>query len=68
MSCISMSNDESLIYVVVSRVFHIVKFSAFWRPENAISAQSSKGFIKSMILDIIVLGLEISVNSTSFSM
>jgi len=42
-------------------------FSAFWRPENAISAHSSTGLVKSMILVILVLGLEISGNTTSFS-
>jgi len=36
--------------------------------ENAISVHSSTGFIKSMILDILVLGLEISAKTTSFSM
>jgi len=35
-------------------------FSAIFRPENAISAHSLLGLIKSMILDILVLGLEIS--------
>ena len=29
MSCISMANDESLIYVGGSRVFHIVHFRHF---------------------------------------
>jgi len=29
MSCISMSNDESLIYVLVSGVFHYVHFRHF---------------------------------------
>jgi len=43
-------------------------FSAFWRAENAISAQSSTGLIKSMILDIIVLGLEISANTPALSL
>jgi len=42
-------------------------FLAFWRPENAISAQSSTGLTKSIILDILVFGLEISANTTSFS-
>jgi len=42
--------------------------SAFWRPENAVIAHSSTGLIKSMILDILVLGLEISANTTSFSL
>jgi len=42
-------------------------FSAIWCSENAISALSSTGLIKSMILDILVLGLEISAKTTSFS-
>ena len=33
-------------------------FSAFWRPENAISALSSTGLIKAMNLDILVLGFK----------
>jgi len=41
-------------------------FSAFWRPENAISAHSLTGLIKTTILDIILLGLELSANTTSF--
>ena len=61
MYCLRMSNDGSLIYVVDSCVSHC-SFSAFWRPENAFSAPSSTGFIKTMIFDIIVMGLEISVN------
>jgi len=36
-----------------------------WRPENAISAQSSSTSIKSMILDILVLGLEIPTKTTT---
>jgi len=43
-------------------------FSQFWGPENAISAHSSTGLIKAMILDIYVLGLEISAMTTSFSL
>jgi len=35
-------------------------FSAFWAAENAISDHSSTGLIKSMILDLLVLGLKIS--------
>jgi len=41
-------------------------FSEFWRSENAISAHSSTGLIKSTILDILVLGLEITVNTTTY--
>ena len=64
MSCISISNDESFIYVLVFSVSQC-SFSTFWRPENAISAHSSSGLIKSMILDIFVLGLDISVYTTN---
>ena len=39
-------------------------FSAFWWPENAISAHSSTGLIYSTIFDILGLGLEITVNTT----
>ena len=35
----------------------------FWLAENAKSAHSLTGLIKTMILDIIVLGLEITVNN-----
>ena len=67
MSCISISNVESLIYVLLSWAFHIFIFT-IWGPENAISAHSSTGLIKAMILDIYVLGLEISAMTTSFSL
>jgi len=43
-------------------------FTAFWRAENAISAHSSTGLIKSMILDLLVLGLDISANTTTLSL
>ena len=43
-------------------------FSAFWQDENAISAHSSTGRMKSKILYILVLRLEISTNTTSFSL
>jgi len=36
--------------------------------ENAISAQSSTGLINSTILDILVLGFEKTVNTTTFWM
>jgi len=39
-----MTNDESLIYVLVSCVTQC-SFSAFWLAENAISAHSSTGLI-----------------------
>jgi len=64
MSCISLSNEESLIYVLVSWVFHNVHFGIL-QAQNAISAYSSTGLIKSMILYILVLGLVISGNTTS---
>ena len=57
MSCTNMTNVEILIYVLVSSVFHNVHFRHFDEPENAISAHSSLGLIKSIILDILVLGL-----------
>jgi len=44
-----------------------MSFWAFRRAEKAISARSSTGLIKSMILDFLVLGLEISANTTSSS-
>ena len=59
-----MSKVESLIYVLLSQC----SFSASLRAENAISAHSSTGLIKSMILDILVLGLEVSAISSSFSL
>jgi len=43
-------------------------FSALRRAENANSAHSSTGNIKSMILDILELGKEISAKTTSFSL
>jgi len=41
---------------------------AFSQAENAIPAHSLTGIINSMILDILVLGLEISANTTRFSL
>jgi len=43
-------------------------FSAFWLAENAISDHSSTGLFKSMIFYVLVLGLEISAKTTSFSL
>jgi len=43
-------------------------FSQFCGPENANSAHSSTGLIKAMILDILVLWLELSAKTTSFSL
>jgi len=45
-------------------VFHNVHFGIL-QAQNAISAYSSTGLIKSMILYILVLGLVISGNTTS---
>ena len=59
-----MSKVESLINVLVSQC----SFSASLRAENAIFDHSSTGLIKSMILDILMLGLEVSANTTSFTM
>ena len=59
-----MSKVESLINVLVLQC----SFSASLRAENALSDHSSTGLIKSMILDILVLGLEVSANTTNFSM
>ena len=43
-------------------------FSGLWWAENAITAYSSMGLIKSMILYILDFGLEISAETTSFSL
>ena len=59
-----MSYDESTSLLSISEC----SFSAFWRAENAVSAHSSTGLIKSMILDILILGLKITSNNTTFSM
>ena len=53
MSCITMSKFDSVV---------------FCRAENVISAHSSTGLIKSMILDILMLGYEISAKITTLSM
>ena len=68
MFCISMSNYVSLIYVLVSWVFHNVHFRHLVQPENSISALSSTGLTKSMIFDILVMGLKIFSNTHTFSM
>jgi len=58
-SCISISNEDSLINVLVSWVYINVHFRHFggWK---CVFCLYVNGFIKSMILDILVLGLEIS--------
>jgi len=43
-------------------------FSAFWRAEYAISDHSSTGLFKTIIFDVLVLGLEISAKTTTFSL
>jgi len=43
-------------------------FSALWRAENTISEHSSTGLFKSMIFDVLMLGLEKSAKTTSFSL
>jgi len=40
----------------------------FWLAENAKSAHSLTGLIKTMILDILVLGLDIFEKTASFSL
>ena len=50
---------KNLIYVLVSWVFYNVLFRDWW-DENAIFAHSLTGLIKSMILDILEIALEIS--------
>jgi len=60
-----MSNDESLIYVLISLGFHIVHFRHFGGLKTRFLIIL---IIHSMILDILVLGLEISAKTTTFSM
>ena len=67
MCCISLSNDESLIYVLDCWVITMFIF-AIWPRENAISDHSSTGLIKSINLDTHVFGLEIFGKTTTFSM
>jgi hypothetical protein len=43
-------------------------FSAYCRAEITNSAHSSTGLVKSIILDILVLGLDISEKKTTFSL
>ena len=59
-----MSNDESLIYVLFSWVFHNVHFQHFGELEMRFLLIRQTGIIKSEILDVLVLGLEISANTT----
>jgi len=62
-----MSNDEKFnlctSYLSVSQCL----FSAFLRAESAISEHSGTGRVKSKIVDIFVLGFELSTKTTSFS-
>ena len=62
-----MPNDEKVYLCTSFLSVPQCSFSAFCRAENAYSAQTSTGFFKSMILDILVLGLEISTKTTSYS-
>jgi len=59
-----MSNDESLIYVLVSLVFHNVYFRHIGGLKTRFLIIP---IIHSMILDILVLGLDISAKTTTFS-
>jgi len=52
-----------IIFLSVSQC----SFSPFCRDENAISAHSSTVLINSMIFNILVFGLEISVKTTTFT-
>ena len=62
-----MSNDESNLCTCFLSVSQC-SFSAFWQAENAIFGHSSTGLIKSKILDLLVLGLEISAKTTAFTL
>jgi len=62
-----MSNDESLIYVLVSWVFINVHFGHFGELKMRFLLIRQRVLIKSMILDILVLGLETSANTISSS-
>jgi hypothetical protein len=63
-----MSNDEKFNLCTSFLSVSQCSFSAFWRAENAISAHSSTGRMKSEILYILVLRLEISTKTTPFSL
>ena len=66
MTCISMCNDEKINLFTGFLSVSQCSFSAFWQAENA--AHSSTGRMKSKILYILVLRLEISTKTTSFSL
>ena len=68
MSCINKTNDESLIYVLVSGVFHNVHFRHFGELKMRFLLIRQRVILKLMILYIRVLGLEISANTTAFSL
>jgi hypothetical protein len=63
-----MSNDESLNLCTAFLCVSQFSFSAFWWAEKANSDHSSTGLFKSMIFYVLVLGLEISAKTTSFSL
>ena len=63
-----MPNDEKVNLCTSFLSVSQCSFSGLWWAENAISAYSSIGLIKSMILDILEFGLEISAETTSFSL
>jgi len=62
-----MSSDESLFYVVVSSVFHNVHFRHIVGLKTWLLIIRQQVLLKSMILDILVLGLEISSKTPTFS-
>jgi len=68
MTFISMSNVEKINLCTSFWRVPQFSFSVFWIPENAISANSSTDRVKSIIVDIFVLELEISTKTTSFSL
>ena len=68
MSRKSMSNDESLNLCTSFLSVSQFSFSASWRPEKAISDHTITGLTKSMILDILILVLEITVCTTTYSL
>ena len=63
-----MPNDEKFNLCTSFLSVSQCSSSGLWWAENAISAYSSMGLIKSMILDILEFGLEISAETTSFSL
>jgi len=68
MSSLRMSIGDILIYVLVSLMFNNVHFRHFGFLKMQFLIIRQMGLIKSMILDILVLGLEISSKTSSFSL